>query len=589
MKRNRIALKTTSWILALILLLTAPAGCAPAVQSTSGGTAKPADNINLKDIEITTGSDQAVLKLSLIAGSRMAGYPESKLTRLPAYQITAMGQPYRLKITLDDISFWDYEQKSSWDMTGLISGLFREVPADDNSLVIYVQLSQAAQYSVTEDEGNMIVTLTPGTQTGAAAYYCVADAFYEHQEGTWPDDIDMTPMLCTDNQNKLLISQPFLTQAAAESYQKQVTDQLAQSLPDKTVSVIHLEAGMLPDFVADIDYSSAEGHSVLMKDGLLLDTAVLLNNGRYLATSPDGTIAFCRTYQPGEPAVDQDAYLSTETLWTMDINGRIQNVDTPEFFFIDSADYSKSGRYLAMLDISIENRVLYVYDFVAGVLYNMGEEGLGSQTTSFAWSDIGDTLYAMSGDGAMQLHICEFAEDGSFKIGGMEEQPGAEGTLAVSGERVFFADTETEKVYEIGGMRYEMGSGVDVKVSPDAKKLLILDTKADDNDQVTTDLKLYDIESDKTVTLVSGAKIDVFCFAGNGKVYYTDEAAPQPAADGYPYGLYACDLDTGSAPELVALTSTPNMAASGSKLYFIEYIGEGNDGFFATYVYDLSA
>jgi hypothetical protein len=574
--------------MALILLLALPAGCAPAVQSTSGGTAKPADNINLKDIEITAGSDLTVLKLSLIAGSRTAGYPESKLTRLPSYEITALSQPYRLKITLDDISFWDYEQKASWDMSGLISGLFREVPADDNSLVIYVQLSQSAEYSVSEDEGSLLVTLMPGSQTSATAYYCVTDAFYEHQEGTWPDDIDMTPVLCTDNQNKLLISQPFPSQAAAESYQQQVTGQLAQSLPDKTVSVIQLEEGMLPDYVADIDYSTAEGRSVLMKDGLLMDTAVLLNNGRYLASSPDGTIAFSRAYQSGEPAADQDTYLSTETLWTLDINGRIQNVDAPEFFFIDSAEYSKSGRYLAMLDISIENRVLYVYDFTDGVLYNMGEEGLGSQTSSFAWSDAEDTLYAMSGDGAMQLHICEFAEDGSFKIGGMEEQPGAEGNLAVSGKRVFFADTETEKVYEIGGMRYEMGSGVDVKVSPDAKKLLILDTNADANDLVTTDLKLYDIETDKTVTLVTGAKIDDFCFAGSGKVYYTDEAVPQ-SADGYPYGLYACDVDTGSAPELVALTSTPNMAAAGSKLYFIEYIGEGNGGFFATYVYDLSA
>jgi hypothetical protein len=579
--------KAVSYVLALILLLAVPTGCALAPRSVTGGTVRPADNINLKAIDIVADSNQTVLTLSLISGSRKAGYPESKLTRLPAYEITALSQPYRLKITLDDISFWDYEQ-TSWDLTGLISGLFREVPAYDNSLVIYVQLSREAEYSVTEDEGSLVLTLSPGVQTGTAGYYCVTDGFYEHQEGAWPEDIDMTPVLCTDGQNKLLISQAFPTQAAAEAYQQQVTEQLAQALPGKTVSVIYLEAGALPDYAADIDYSLAEGQGVLLKDGALLTTPVLLNNGRYLATSPDGTIAFSRVYQPGGSAAEQDVYLSAEKIWTMDMSGRIQSVDTPEFFSIASAAYSGSGRYLAMLDISIENRVLYVYDFVAGILYNMGEEGLGSQTSSFAWSDTDDMLYAMSGNENMQLHVCEFAECGSFKIGGIEERPGAEGNLAVSGNRVFFADIEAEKVYEIGGMRYEVGSGVDVRVSPDAKKLLILDTRADAEDQVTADLKIYDIEADKTSMIVKDARIEVFCFGSDGKVYYTQEAGAQ-SIDGYPYALYVCDRDTGFVPELAALASTPDMAAGGGKLYFIKYIGEGDSGFFATYIYDPGA
>jgi len=572
--------------LALVLLL-ALAGCSGTPRSVTGGTEKPADNINLKAVDIVSDGSQTVLTLSLISGSRKAGYPESKLTRLPAYEITTLGQPYRLKITLDGISFWDYEQ-TSWNLSGLVTGLFREVPAYNDSLVIYVQLAREVEYSVTEDEGSLILTLTSGVQTDAAGYYCVADAFYEHQEGVWPGDIDMTPVLCTDSQNKLLISQAFPTQAEAEAYRQRVSERLAQELPGKTVSVIYLEAGALPDYAADIDYSLAEGQGVLLKDGALLSTPVLLNNGRYLATAPDGTIAFSRVYQPAGSAPGQEAYLSTEKIWTMDISGRIQSVDTPEFYSISSAAYSASGRYLALLDISIENRVLYVYDFAEGMLYNMGEEGLGSQTSSFAWSGDEDKLYAMSGNESMQLNVCEFAEDGSFRIGGIEERPGAEGNLAVSGNRVFFADFEAKKVYEIGGMRYEMGSGVDVKVSPDAKKLLILDTKADAEDHVTTDLKIYDIEADRTDIIVTDARIDVFCFGSDGKVYYTEDAGEQ-AVDGYPYALYVCDPAAGYAPKLVALSSTPEMAAGGGKLYFIRYIGEGDRGFFATYIYDPSA
>ena len=59
--------------------------------------------------------------------------------------------------------------------------------------------------------------------------------------------------------------------------------------------------------------------------------------------------------------------------------------------------------------------------------------------------------------------------------------------------------------------------------------------------------------------------------------------------DGYPYALYVCDPAAGYAPKLAALSSTPEMAAGGGRLYFIKYIGEGNSGFFATYIYDPGA
>jgi len=587
--RSKNALKMISLILTMIMLASLLGACASAAgQPTTGGVKKPADNINLKNIKISVTGSQTVITLSLLSGSRLEGYPETKLTHLPNYEITDLDQPYRLKISLDDISFWDYEQKSSWDFSGLVSGLFQEVPANNNSLIIYIQLSQKAEYSVQEAEGNLTITLKSGAESGGSAYYCVADAFFEHQEGNWPEDIDMTPVLCADNQNKLLISKPFPSQSAAEGYQKQVKDELDKKLQGKTVSVVQLTAGTLPDFVSDIDYSSAEKRGVLLVDDRIVQTTVLLNNGRYLASSPDGTIAFSRTYQSGDAAAEQDAYLTSEKLWTLDKSGRMQNVDTPEFFGIDKAGYSFDGRYLALLDVSIDNRVLYVYDFSAGKLYNMGEEGLGSQTTSFAWSDTADDLYAMSGNDSMQLHLCSFADDGSFKIGGIEEQAGAEGSLAVSGKRIFFADSVAKKVYEIGSVRYEMGSGINLTASPDGKKLLILDTRTGKDDQVLTDLKLYDLEADKTTSIVTGAEIDDFCFGNDGKVYYTNESVPQPT-DGYPYGLYAYDVDAGGPPELVALSSTPDMASANGKLYFIEYIGEGDNGFYATYAYDPNA
>ena len=60
----------------------------------------------------------------------------------------------------------------------------------------------------------------------------------------------------------------------------------------------------------------------------------------------------------------------------------------------------------------------------------------------------------------MQLHVASSPKTAVSRLAALK-RPGAEGNLAVSGNRVFFADFEVQKVYEIGGLRYEMGTGVD--------------------------------------------------------------------------------------------------------------------------------
>ncbi len=589
MKRIMSIIRRLSFIFMALLLTAFAVSCSPGSgTATTGGVEKPAENINLKDIDIQVLKDGAKITLSLLSGSRVAGYPESTLIQTPEYEITETLQPYRLKIKMADVSFWDYENKTSWDLSGLVSGLFREVPANDNSLIIYVQLSQDAEYTVEESEGSLIVHLKPGAQIAGSAYYCVINAFYEHQEGKWPSDIDMTPVLCSDRENKLLISQPFASQAAAESFRQKTADMLTQILPGKNVSVIQLADGALPDFISDIDYSAAEGRSVLFSDGKLYDTPLLLQNGRFLSAAPDGVIAFSRVYQPSEPALEQEEYLLSETLWTLESNGRLQNVDTPEFFYIDQAAYSHDGRYLALLDTSIENRVLYVYDFSTEALINLGEEGFGSQTTSFAWADTENALYAMSGYSVLQLMVCAFSEDGSFQINAVEENAGSEGSIAVSGQRIFFADSIEGQVYDITDTRRPLTTGVDIKISPDGRKLLVLETKPGQDEQVSTSLKLCDVETGDTTLIASHGEIIDFCFVQNNMVYYTD-ASVEHTANGYNYGLYVYDVDTGSASVLKALSTTPKMSAANGKLYLIDYIDNGENGFYATYVFDPNA
>ncbi len=580
--------------LCLILIIGLIISCAPqqdqsgTPQTAQGGAATDAKNINIKDIDILKQDGNTVITFSLLSGSRKGGYAESKLTQLPTYQINMLDQPQRLMIRFDNISFWDYEQKESWLESDMIQGLFREVPANNNSLTIFVQLSRSASFDVKEDEGNLIITLKPGKENEDTKYYCASNAFYEHQEGRWPETVDMHPVLCSDLQNKLLISQPFDTKEEAQSYMQSIEKTVKDALPEAALTVIGIGKNALPDFSSDIDYSIVESRGVLMKDGSFLSTSVLLDNGRYLDTAPDGRIVFSRAYKPEEPAMQQDNYLMSERLWIQGTDGRTQGLDLSEFFMIVKAKLSPDGRYLAILDSSIENSVLYVYDFTNAALINLGEEGFGSQTADFAWSDMGSTLYAMTGNSdTKQMRSCTFAPDGSFQIQAVEELEGAAGSIAVWKGRVFFADKTAGRVYEIGDERRDLTAGVDICAHPDANQLLVLETQPSADEQVPTSLKLYNIDTGETVAITSGTDIVDFGFMPGGKVYFLD-AHITDAAEGYPYGLFVYDIASGTLQEL-AICGTDEFATSNSGvLYFIDYLGEVENGFYATFTYGLS-
>ncbi len=576
-------------------------GCAPGgqpssdapTQTAAGGVSQPAENINLKDIDITAQGSNTVVTLSLLSGSRKAGYPESKLTRLPEYEISLLEQPQRLMIKLSNISFWDYTPKQNWAFSEFVLGLFREVPANEKSLIIYIQLSRTAEFTVQESEGDLVVELKPGTENAESKFFCLSNSFYEHQEGLWPQDIDMTPVLCADLENKLLISRPFETRQEAQAFMESANQTLKAVLPDSSLYVSQIGKDALPAFISNADFSAADGRSVVMKDGVMMQTPLLLQNGKYLASAADGRIAFSRRYKPEEPALEQDIYLLSEKLWMLDPNGRVQKIDVPDFYYIDSAAFSADGRYLCLLDVSMENRVLYVYDFVTSVLINLGEEGFGNQTAAFAWSDKSDILYAMTGYGSMQMMSCSFNEDATFNISAVEEAAGSEGRLKVASGRIFFADNAgySGVIYEIGAKRRKVTEGMDFAVSPDAKTMLVLETSSAGLEEVLTSLKLCDIKTGESKYIVKNALITSFCFSQSGsKVYYTDASLPEEETTGqYKYGLFTYDIAS-AARQMAALSSTEDFAPSNEpgKIYLIQYFGDTANSFFATYTYDLS-
>lgn len=579
-------------ITAIALVVLTLFGCAvkeqteaPA-QSASGGNANAAEHINLKDVNITADADETVVTLSLLSGSRNSDYPESRLLSLPGYSVVQLASPQRIMITLQNISYCDYEEKESWALSDFLRGVFQESPADNGSVILYLQLSRSAQFTVEESEGDLIIRLKPAEAQNSSRFYCVSNSFFEHQEGTWPKDIDMTPILCSDLENKLLISPPFETQQAAESYRDSINEELQNVLPGNSLNVVELAPGALPDYTA-IDYSIAEVKKILSVQDLPVSVPLLLQNGKYLATAPSGLIAFSRIYRPEEPALEQNAYLNSEKLWLLEPDGRVQSVNIPEFYMIDSVQFSADSRYLCLLDVSIENRVLYVYDTMTSTLLNLGEEGFGNQTAAFAWSDTENKLYAMTGyDGALQMLSCTFAEGGGVDIEAVEEEAGAGGHLGVSQGRLFFADNYAGVIYEIGDSRTEIAKGIDFRISPDGKSMVVLETNVVENEQVLTNLKLYDIVTGEYKIIREQAEIESFGFSSDGsKVIYTSEE--NGAQNAFPYGLYVYDIASGESVQL-ALCSTGDVEVGNEgAIYLIEYFDDAKNGFYASYQYDL--
>ena len=583
-----------NFIFLVIMLLCAGllVSCAPPAQepdspsdSAFGGVFIDDAHINLKDISINKVQGETVVTLSLLSGSRIANYPETKLSQMPEFEITKLDQPQRIKITLRGISFWDYEPKSTWALSDFVVGLFHEAPADDDSLIVYIQLTRDASFTWIESDGNLILRITPLDENEGLSYFCVANAFLEHQEGRWPNDIDMQPVLCSDRQNKLLISAPFGTREEALDYKENMSALLSSALPDKEIHVISLQSGALPEYATDTDFALLEGRQIVQKDGFVTRTPLLLQNGKYLDTAPDGRIAFSRSYKPEKPAVDQDRYLLSERLWIRDANSRMQSVNIPPFFSISKAAFSPDGRYIAVLDVSIENRVLYVYDFDTQAIYNVSEEGFGSRVSSFAWSDT--TLYAVTSDNTPRLMTFSIDPDDGVCVTEEGKLIG-DGNIVISEGIVYVTDSTDGFVYRIGKTRRKLTSGSDLRISPDGKTLLVFDTNESQSEQLLTSLKLYDIETGEETLIVQDEQVLFFDFSqSGGKVYYTAAAHEN---DDFPYTLFMYDLLSGAATqEAMCSTAWFVHADAPATLYFIDYVQDGTEsGFFATFTYMIS-
>lgn len=534
---------------------------------------------NLRSIDVAVYDDYTAVSLNFVNGSYGAGYNEYTLDGIPEYSISMTEQPERLKIEIKGLSFWDGVKAVNIDETGIVSGVFGEAPEGSGTYAFYIQLAEPARYNVEKRAGALNIVLTPEAGYEGVKYYCLSDSFEARREGLWPRELQMTPVLCSDLKNKLIISQPFDTQAQADAFMKKANILLETMLPGAKVYVDTLYGNSLPDYVYD-SYAFTQTRSMVSVSGEVQNTPVLLRNGRYLSTGSDGRILFSKiSYNSGDGVLTD-----SETLWILE-QGTTRKLAIKRFEAIQQAVFSPDGRYISVLDSS-EGGALYIYDSIENKIYDMADEGLGAGTQSFSWSDTSEVIYAVTGDEESKLISCAFLPDGTLNIVTLRSLTSSYGEVCVSKGRVFYSegDFDTGGIYEYGEPDRVLTRGYDFIISHDGRYLLVLEISSAE-DAGLTSLKLYDIQTGISQYVARGADIDAYCLLPDGSgVIYTVYAGND---EDYPYELYEYDISA-DAIRLAALSATGDIYSGGAQReVYLVYGPDDENGIYSTYIYDI--
>ena len=554
--------------LALILIFTAVSGCAPVRGRMP----------NLKNVIVEEEADATAVILEFRDGSFKAGYEEYPERNVPDCGISMTRQPVRLVIKFSGLSFWDWKDAGGIDLTGLVLGVFGEA-SGDGSYVLYIQLSGNAEYESARTQGGMRISLKPKPGGEGVKYYCLSDSFEYRRSGEWPRSVEMYPVLCSDLENKLLISEPFDTEEQARLFMERANTELKTALPGAALYIDRLGENALPDYLYEPG-ADAQPKEIVSIDGAVQDTPALLRNGRYLCSSGDGRVLFARSSTKASP--DGGLY-DTETLWMLNTDGSTRRLNVQSFGSLRQAGFSPDGRFAAALDDSTDGE-LYVYDTVGEKTYGMADEGFGTGVQSFCWSDMSDEIYAVVGDEEPRLLCCAFTPDGASGVRTLRNLTYPDGEVWVSRGRVFYMEGgfDTGEIYEYGVPDRDITGGTGFAVSGDASMMLVLESSQEEGG--LTCLKLCDIQTGICRYVARDVYPESYCFTADGaKAYYCAYIGND---DKYPYGLYAYDISAGTARlEAMSAAGIIYGGVSAGEIYLV-WGPDDEKGIYSTYIYN---
>ena len=560
-------------------------------QSISGGQDLGSD-VNLKDISVSSDGKTTVITMGFIRGSRKSTVNETKLNAVPGYSAALLSFPQRLRVTLN-VAYWDYQKSDDWFRDSLVRGSFKTINSSDNSISMYFQLTGDAAASFEESSDRLIITLKPRGSDADKSYFVGLNAYEEYEQNLIPADLGFTPTLCADSSDIMLISSPFASQQEAKEFADKAASEITNVAATKKPYTFELAPGNLPRYNSTIDLEEVNQKLILQVEGKGQTLPVLVENGRYLCTSPDGSILYARSYFP-DMSEDTPA-TQKERLWIIGQNDKKTELDLPNFSYVELAAFSRDGKYLAILDTSMYTKVLYVYTMETGELKNLGEEGFGDITSSFAWDTGKDTVYAMTGHTFMQLKRYNFEDPQGSRISQIEAAVGAESTIANDGKNLYFADPNVQnaggtvgQIYAVdilSGTRSMIAPGISFKLSPDGNYLAVLAPSVAGGQELV-DLNIVNLSSGEIFPVAAGITVDDYEFGvDSDNLFYTTSTYQGISGMYHNAFLRYSVADRTSGLIGYSTAETIRRGQTQNEMYLIDFFDAPQDYFYVTYIY----
>lgn len=573
-------------ILSLLLSVMLFAGCGSKEEafissdkSSSGGSAQINTNVNLKNISISEANGQTDISLFFLSGSTLSGKDETKISALPQYEVSFLPSPARMIVRINNVDYYDYSSENQNISSSIVSGEFNVIPSGAEYIDVYFPLSSNVSYKVSEETDTLKISLKSAGSV-KDAYYAVTNAFISYQEGSFPKELNFSPMLCSDKESIVLISAPCSSEAEANS----IKENAQSSIPaGSVIKVIHLGGNALPDVVSDIDVNSITSSPAALVNGKPKTLEAVIKNGKFLDADKNGNMLFSRSYVMNEIADDDYAPPLYEKLWVSDVNGNIEQLELQDFDQIVSAKYSPSGKYIAILELSSENSVLYSYNIQTKQLLNLSEEGLGNITDTFTFDETRDVIFSVSGTSG-QKQVMKVDLEGDELISAIEERETNSTKIAVKQGRLFITDFDEEgniNVYEITlDGRRKITSGVDFAINSSLTQMAVITFEAGEGGGGITGLKIIDLSNGSELLISDNLQIQQIGYVGD-KFYYT--TAVESIEGNYAYDLYAYS----SSSSLEAKLITGDFITANDNIYLLYYVSgpDNASDFYITFKY----
>ncbi len=558
----------------------------------SGG--KKIANSNCLSIDFAKEDGAVTATMAFASGSERNGTTQTEVQNVPKYRAYMTGAPQRFVVEFFELNYWDYDRTLDLGSAAdLFYGVFRQFQTNDDRFRIIFQLREGVQASVRESGGALSVTFTPSEIDASAKWYATADALAAFAQGT-AEGIGLFPTLCACGKTTL-ISRPFDTKEEAEAFIEELPEGVRQNLGEGGTGVQALFGNSLPDWSTVNANARIFETAVVKLNGEATVLPVVMEDGIYLCSSPDGnTAVFSRVIrEEGTQGAE-----STEELWSLDAEGRLNRLTEADFFSIIMARYSPDGRKLAILERAEEVCYLYVLNLDTQKLTNVSDYGLGKITTRFIWDLLGSEIYVMSGNDSLELMKYDFTiTDESQRITVVEDKEIEDGDLAFYNGDLYFSNPDKEgtgRIYRIkpeGGMRAEITTGDSFAISPDGRYMAILESfgigDEGDETQNNTSIKIRSMTTGEETYLVKDKYVINFEWGQSGLLYYTEGTDTSGEAE-YGFELYSYDMDSQTTTKCAEMAASDFRVTPDPAVLFIpHYYADETTTLRATYKLEL--